>query len=164
MNSRRALSRRLLSGAVIALAAAALAGCSVLESVLPGVPDALPEGEADVFTIAVGDCLNDASISDVVTSVPIVDCAEPHDSEVFARTDSTTPEFPGDAAISDELLAFCQGDVFTQFVGIPYADSVYETSGYFPTQDSWSSGDRELLCTIWDPAGPNSGTLAGINQ
>ncbi len=160
MNSRRSLSSRILSGAVITLAAAALAGCSLVESVVSGVP----EGEADVFTLAVGDCLNDLSMSDEVTSVPVVDCAGPHDSEVYARTDSTSTSFPGDQSLFDELDTFCQGDVYTQFVGVPYADSRYGTSGYVPTEGSWGNGDRELLCTIGDPSGQTTGSLAGINQ
>lgn len=160
MNSTRTLSRRVVGGLALTLSAVALAGCSLVQSVVGGTP----EGEADVFTIKIGDCLNDASAPDEVTTIPIVDCAEPHDSEVFARTDSTTAEFPGDAALSDELTAFCTGDAYTQFVGIPYLESSYETSGYFPTQGSWDDGDRELLCTIWDPAGPNTGTLAGIGK
>lgn len=160
MNSPRALSRRVLSGIALTAAAVALAGCSLAESVVTGVP----EGEADVFALAVGDCLNDRSEPDEVTSVPIVDCSEPHDSEVFARTDTTGTDFPGAEALFAELDAFCQGDVFTQFVGIPYADSIYGTSGYIPTEGSWGTGDRELLCTIGDPAGQTTGTLEGINQ
>jgi hypothetical protein len=39
--------------------------------------------------------------------VPIIDCSEPHDSEVFARTDTTTADFPCDHALVDELDAFC---------------------------------------------------------
>lgn len=152
--------RRLLGALALAVAATLLSGCSLLESAISGVP----EGEADVFTIAIGDCLNDASVSDEVTSVPLVECSEPHDSEVFARTDSTSASFPGDTALSDELTAFCTGEVFTDFVGIPYLESVYETSGYFPTEGSWGDGDRELLCTIWDPAGQVTGSLAGIGK
>jgi hypothetical protein len=160
VNSPRILSRRILSGLALTAAAVALAGCSLIESVVTGVP----EGESDVFTLKIGDCLNDATAGDEVESVPLVDCSEPHDSEVFARTDSTSAEFPGNTPLSDELIAFCQGEAFTEFVGLAYIDSVYETSGYYPTELSWSNGDRELLCTIWDPAGPNTGTLAGINQ
>lgn len=141
-------------------AATALVGCSLLESVVSGVP----EGEADVFTLTIGDCLNDLSAPDEVTSVPTVDCSEPHDSEVFATTDSTATEFPGDTALFDELNAFCQGDAFTEFVGVAYADSIYGTSGYIPTAGSWENGDRELLCTIGTPNEQTTGSLAGINQ
>lgn len=115
MNSPRTLSSRILSGILLTAAAVALAGCSFAESIVTGVP----EGETDVFTLGIGDCLNDLSAPDEVTTVPIVECSEPHDSEVFALTDTTTAEFPGDQALFDELDAFCQGEEFTNFVGIP---------------------------------------------
>jgi hypothetical protein len=156
----RTLSRRILSGIALTAAAVALAGCSLVESVVTGVP----EGETDVFALTIGDCLNDLSAPDEVTSVPIVECSEPHDSEVFARTDTTGSEFPGNDVLFSELDAFCQGEEFTRFVGIPYADSIYGTSGYIPTEGSWDTGDRELLCTIVDPNGKTTGSLAGINQ
>jgi hypothetical protein len=160
MISRRSLPRHVVGVVVVALAAAALSGCSLLESIIGGAP----EGESDVFTLAVGDCLNDVDAPDEVTSVPVVSCDGPHDVEVFARTDTLTASFPGDLALFDELDAFCQGDVFTDFVGVPYADSMYGTSGYVPTQGSWDDGDRELLCTIGDPNGQTTGSLAGIGQ
>jgi hypothetical protein len=144
-------------GALV-LAGAVLSGCSVLNSFVEGPPP----GEVDAFAIKIGDCLNDAQISDEVTSVPFVDCAEPHDSEVFARTEITVDVFPGNEALETELGAFCRGDAFTQFIGIEYADSVYDTSGYYPSESSWEDGDRELLCTVWDPDAQVTGTLAGI--
>lgn len=159
MNAPSALARRALTLGALLLAGAALTGCSLLNTFV----DAPPEGEVDAFSIKIGDCLNDATISEEVTSVPFVDCAEPHDSEVFARTDTTGDVFPGNETLETELATFCRGDVFTQFIGIPYADSVYDTSGYFPSQQSWDSGDRELLCTVWDPSAQVTGTLAGIN-
>jgi hypothetical protein len=160
VNSTSRLPRRIAGAIALTFAATALAGCSLLESVVSGVP----EGEADVFALAIGDCLNDLSAPDEVTSVPIVDCSEPHDSEVFATTDSTASDFPGDTALFDELTVFCQGQAYTDFVGIPYADSIYGTSGYIPTEGSWGNGDRELLCTIGTPNEQTTGSLAGINQ
>jgi hypothetical protein len=156
----RTLSRRIASGIALTLAATALAGCSLLESIVTGVP----EGETDVFALAIGDCLNESSVTDEVTSVPTVDCSEPHDFEVFALTDTTTSEFPDIDSLFTELDIFCQGEVFTEFVGIPYADSIYGTTGLVPTAESWANGDRELLCMISDPNGQTTGSLAGINQ
>lgn len=143
-------------GAVILIACAvSLAGCSLLAVV--------PEGEQDAFTLAVGDCINTSGASEVDT-VPVIDCDEPHDLEIFAATELTGDTFPGDTVVSDELDAFCRGDVFTDFIGLPYADSIFGTSGFHPTAASWDNGDRELLCTIGNPDGQTTGTLAGINQ
>jgi hypothetical protein len=137
---------------VVAAAVLLLAGCAA-------APD------DDVFSIVVGDCLNDADVADEVTSLPIVDCAEPHDSEVFARTEATGDTFPGGDVLQATLVEFCRGDAFTQFVGIPFVESRYGTRGYFPTAQSWANGDRELLCTLIDESGAQlTGSLAGTEK
>lgn len=132
------MRRLLVAGVAVALL---LTGCG-----------AAPGGD-DVFSIVVGDCLDDAGVADEVTTLPIVDCADPHDSEVFARTESTEAVYPGAEALEQTLIDFCRGDAFTAFVGIPFAESRYATRGYFPTAQSWSNGDRELLCTLIDESG-----------
>jgi hypothetical protein len=142
--------RRLVGVAAVVLL---LAGCSTP-----------PDGE-DVFSIVVGDCLNDADVPDEVLTLPIVDCAEPHDSEVFARSESTETAFPGADALQERLVAFCHGDAFTDFIGIPFVESRYATRGYYPTTASWANGDRELLCTLVDESGAQlTGSLAGVEE
>ena len=149
-----------MTAAAVVLASVVLSGCGLIS---PFADAGVPPGEVDAFAIKVGDCLNDADVNDEITSVPFVECSEPHDSEVFARTDTTGDVFPGNDALETELANFCRGDVYTQFIGIPYADSMYDTSGYYPSGSSWESGDRELLCTVWDPNAQVTGTLKGIN-
>ncbi|MEO5535440.1 MAG: septum formation family protein [Pseudolysinimonas sp.] len=146
---------RLLAAA--AVLGAGLSGCSVLDTLSAG-SSVQPPG---VFTLAIGDCLEDATVGDEVTSVPIVACTQEHDSEVFASSQVTDSAFPGSSTLDADLHTFCGGDVFTRFVGVSYADSSLETRGYYPTVESWASGDRELLCTIYDPAGRTTGSLAG---
>jgi hypothetical protein len=147
--------KRAVGAVVLTAAVVWLAGCSV--------PTVVPEGEKDAFTLAVGDCINTSGATEVDT-VPVVDCDEPHDLEIFAATEVTGDVYPGEEVVSDELDAFCEGDVFTDFIGLPYADSIYGTSGFHPTAESWESGDRELLCTVGNPDGQTTGTLEGINQ
>jgi hypothetical protein len=147
--------KRAAGAAIVVLTTAVLAGC--------GLPTVVPEGEQDAFTLAIGDCINSSGAGEVET-VPVVDCDEPHDQEIFAATNLTGDVFPGDAVVSDELDAFCMGDVFTDFIGLPYADSIYYTSGFHPTAASWENGDRELLCTVGNENAQTTGTLAGINQ
>lgn len=148
-----------------------LSGCSLLDQ-LTGDGTVRDDGgqvvesndAADVFTIQVGDCLNDADAAEEVTEVPLVPCAEPHDSEVYASIIVTGEEFPGQAAVQEEAETGCRAD-FESFVGVPYLDSIYDFSYYFPTEASWGGGDREILCVIYDPAGqPVTGTLAGIER
>ncbi len=146
--------RRLLA---VACAILALAGCSLL-----GVE--VPEGD-DVFSLVVSDCLADADVPDEVTTVRVVDCTAPHDSEIFARTEAPDDAFPGDDELEARLVEFCRSDAFTDFVGIPFAESRYSTRGYYPTAESWANGDRELLCTIVDESGAQlTGSLAGVRE
>ena len=143
-----------LVGAV--LVAPVLAGCGAIDGLFTQASAA-----PGIFEIVVGDCLDDDDVAAEVTAVPVVDCAEPHDSEVFARSLVSGTEFPGDVELEAQLTEFCQGEVFTEFVGVAYADSAYFTGGYYPTPASWASGDRELLCTIRDDGAKTTGSLEG---
>ena len=67
--------------------------------------------------------------------------------------------------LQETLVAFCRGDAFTAFIGIPFADSRYATRGYYPTTESWANGDRELLCTVVDEGGARlTGSLADVEE
>ncbi|MDA2809654.1 septum formation family protein [Nocardiopsis sp. RSe5-2] len=120
------------------------------------------EVDADVFEVAVGDCLNDESVAEdqEVAEVPKVSCDEPHDSEVYAETEMEASEWPGDAGVDEEASAFCEQE-FASFVGLEYAMSELQLSYYVPTEDSFASGDRAISCLIYDEAGQTTGSLAG---
>ena len=155
----------LRSLALVGVLAVTLSGCSVIESIFPAQAERDEEtqevqsaGEADVFTIALGDCMNDQS-ADEIDSVPAVPCSEPHDLEVYSLFDIPGDEFPGLDAIYTAADDGCYA-AFPGFVGIAYEDSVLDFSSYTPTEASWESGDHEVVCLIFDQA-PNTGTLAG---
>ena len=126
--------------ALFLLAAVGLSGCAV-------VGDALGEGEAGVFTLHVGDCLDDALESGDVSTVPVVDCDSPHDSEIYASVVMNDPEYPGEEATIAAADDACRGE-FERFVGIPATESIYSFATLYPTESSWGGGDREILCRI----------------
>jgi hypothetical protein len=162
---------RALAIASIATAAVALSGCSILEQFTGGGnatrddSGEVVEGNdnTDVFTLQVGDCLNDATASETVETIPTVPCAEPHDSEIYASIILEGDTFPGSEAVIAEADAACL-EAFPGFAGIEYADSQYYYSYYFPTEGSWAGGDREILCTIYDEAGQVTGSLENIGR
>ena len=124
-----------------------------------------PDGETqDVFALGVGDCAtDDSSLEGEVQEVTIIDCNQPHATEVFHSymlTDASLPDEAGVQAIVEEQCL----PAFETFVGIDYYSSMYEVTFLSPTADSWDAGDRELLCLIVDPAGDVTGSLAGANQ
>lgn len=160
---------RTLTIAVIAAAAMALSGCSLLNQLgnttprdASGTPTAA-NSDANVFSIKVGDCLDDATSSGTVTTAPIVPCNQPHDSEAYAAVTMKGSAFPGDDAVKDQASTGCATD-FPAFIGISYDDSALSISYYFPTKDSWANGDRQILCTVYDPAAKTTGTLKNAKR
>lgn len=162
---------RTLAIVAVASAGLALSGCTLIDQFTGGgTPTRDDTGEVvegndstDVFTLQVGDCLNDSTASETVETIPTVPCAEAHDSEIYAAVMMQGDTFPGNDAVTAEADAACL-DAFAGFAGVEYADSLYYYSYYFPTEGSWAGGDREILCTIYDEAGQVTGSLQNIGR
>lgn len=160
-------SFRLAAAAALSCTAvAALAGCSLLGGA--DEPERNEEGDvtaasdADAFAIRVGDCLETMDWgTEGFSSVPVIPCAEPHESEVYAAVDLPDGDYPGDESIATQSDEFCAGE-FESFVGAAWETSALSYGYLSPSQDSWEQGnDREVLCLIMDPAGLTTGSLAG---
>jgi hypothetical protein len=157
--------RIVLTATVSALAVSALTGCSALEGIFPAQAERDPEtqeiaesGQQDVYEVAVGDCFNDDSgSSEEISDVPAVPCAEPHDNEIYHLFDLTGDEFPVDV---DQLADTGCYEQFATFVGLDYESSALDYFPIMPTADTWSMGDREVICSIFDTV-QTTGTLAG---
>jgi hypothetical protein len=118
----------------------------------------------DVFALGVGDCVTDSSLEGEVSEVSVIDCGQPHTSEVYHSYMIPDATLPDDAGMQTILEDQCL-PAFESFVGLAYPDSVLDISYLAPTQDSWdNAGDRELLCLIYDPGGDVTGSLAGANR
>lgn len=104
----------------------------------------------NVFELAVGDCFDDTSSADTeLSDVPIVDCTEPHDNEVFFTFELADGDFPGDDAILTEAESRCL-PAFEDYVGRDYASSELDIFPITPTSGSWDNGDREVICALYD--------------
>jgi hypothetical protein len=166
MTRFRATTRFALTAAAGMLAVTALAGCSALEGLFPAQAERDSEtqeiaeaGQQDVFEVAVGDCFNDEGDGTEVTDLPAVPCAEPHDNEIYHLFDLAGEEFPVD--IDAQADAGCRAQ-FAAFIGLEY--DVSTEIDFFPIQptvETWSEGDREVICSVFDIAGQTTGTLAG---
>lgn len=118
---------------------------------------------ADIFDVELGDCVGDFSDADEVTTITVVPCAEEHGQEVFAISEIDDGEFPGD----DTFRARAQEDcvtTFGEFVGVAWDNSELDYTWLQPTEESWEEGDRELVCLVFDPAGPVEGSLEGADR
>lgn len=120
-------------------------------------------GQADVFSIKVGDCLNEIP-SQAVESVPVVPCGDPHDEEVFAEVTMTDKTWPGDDAIYDAAVEYCDA-AFHEFVGVSWDDSELDWFPFLPTERGWSEiGDRLVQCVIYDPESKTTGSLKAAGR
>lgn len=129
---------------VIALLAVSVGGCGA-----PG----------NVFSVAAGDCFDDPEPGvNEISELPLVDCEEPHDNEVYAVVDLDDGDFPGDDAALRDAQDVCL-DAFEPYVGASYATSELLATWIVPTEGSWSDGDRAVVCVLF-----GDGRLEGSMQ
>lgn len=118
----------------------------------------------NVFDLAVGTCFNNTEAALGATElveVPVVDCSEPHDNEVYAAFDMTEAEFPGPEATDQIAFDECV-DRFDTFVGTAWENSELDFTYLYPSAASWNQGDREIVCAIHRPDGERTtGSLEG---
>lgn len=119
----------------LALALVLLAGCS----------------RGNVFDLGVGDCFDDdgTEAGGALSDVPIVDCDQPHDNEVFHTFEADGEAFPGDDALTARAEDECI-TAFEEYVGSDHASSSLEVFPITPTEEGWGAGDREVLCALYD--------------
>ena len=140
----------------------ALSGCGLIGQ----ATDAL-QGKSDVFTLTVGDCTNDEAVETTeLSSVVAPPCVEPHDNEIYLAFDfdkKTHPagaEYPGEEAVMTEAENRCF-PAFEDWVGVPSEQTSLHFGTYYPSPQTWDSGDREVLCLAYDINGPVTGSLEG---
>ena len=108
-------------------------------------------GAVSPFDVKVGDCLKDPGVNseeDEVFMVTAVPCSQPHDSEIFSMFGTELAAWPGSTdAMFEHATHACLAH-FESFVGMAYEDSVLELISMYPTRDSWSLDDREIVCSV----------------
>lgn len=171
ISSNSKLWVRALTVTTIAVAGVLLSGCSLLGQVSDlagGGGDNTDTGtQDDVFKLVPGDCFNDESDAETVSTVDIVECSVPHTWEAYASIQMTEDTYPGEDATKTEADNACN-QPFTDYVGLGYDDSAYDYSFYYPTQETWDDTvlhDREILCLATSDDGSQiTGSLKGINK
>jgi hypothetical protein len=173
MNSDSKLWARALTVTTLAAAGLLLSGCSLLGQVTGGGTggtggDDTTEGtEDDVFSLVIGDCFNDETDAETVSTVDIVECTTPHTWEAFESVQMSEADYPGDSATQDEADSSCY-DPFTAYVGVVVDNSIYDYSFYYPTQETWDDPvlqDREILCIGTTKDGSDiTGSIKGANK
>lgn len=123
----------------------------------------LPPAENDTFALPVGTCLDELATT-YITSDNVLDCAQPHNFEIFSSFLVDDGAFPGESVFEEQAYEKCDA-AFAAFVGIPYADSTLDYTYLSPTKETWAQGDREILCMIFDPSvAQTTGSLAASKR
>ncbi len=175
-------TRRLAAAVLCAGALTALSACGGTIPGVVGPPSAAPAPAApapagaaptssgaepgtgddtSVFQLEIGQCVNSETGEGEVSSVPIVECSEPHQAEIYALPQLPDGEFPGDEAVTETAQEECTGDVFTDYVGLPFERSEFEVTFLLPSAETWADGDREIACLI---ASTEPGSVRGSNR
>jgi len=116
----------------------------------------------DAFQITVGDCTGPITEGDV-ESLQVIPCGTAHNYEAYASTDLAGTEFPGEAEVKKQANKFCTTE-FRTFVGLATKDSSYDMFYLYPVEDSWASGDREVLCLVGTDKGGIKGSLKAVKK
>ena len=104
--------------------------------------------------LEVGDCVELDTGATRVTTLPLVDCDEPHRGEVFhVATLEGGDEFPGEESVTARGEEVCVGDAFEDYVGTPFLRSALDVTTVYPTAFTWARGDREIACLAVRPDG-----------
>ncbi|WP_062389535.1 septum formation family protein [Demequina iriomotensis] len=148
--------RAVTAALMTAVLATGLGGCALL-------------GVAQVASLRleVGECVDNPVLFEEeaeqdVETLPRVDCADPHDGEVYHVEDVESDSLPADVAETAEQACY---EAYEGFVGIAYEDSVYYFSALYPTEDSWQLGDRQIACVITGDIDVKfEGSLAGVGE
>lgn len=97
--------------------------------------------------LAVGDCIKD---EDTLNSADVesIDCSDDHVFELIGKFDVDDGDYPGADELTSQGTERCQGDLFEQYVGVPYVESaeVY-ADPVPPSEETWNDADdRTILC------------------
>jgi ribosomal protein L40E len=104
-------------------------------------------GDMSVFDLKVGDCFDVSADATEVETVRAIPCAEPHIYELFWAGDYPSDTLPSETEYSPWVEDRCF-PAFAEYVGIDYNDSIYFMGYFSPTEESWSTGDREFACYL----------------
>ena len=127
------------------------------------------------FDLRSGQCFNEASWIDAeqdrrISITAAIDCAEPHDKEVYFEAEFPAPAgapFPGDTAMTAWSTELCY-EAFEPFVGREYELSIYGIDFLQPTQETFEhpvGRHRRVSCYLYDTSGEqmtDSARLSGL--
>jgi hypothetical protein len=118
------------------------------------------DGQVEIGTlgwdqIQAGDCVRIPRADLTVDEWTELDCAQPHEAEVFAITPITPTTdadvaYPGKASLVPGATRDCK-ERFEEFVGVAYERSALNLAVFFPTASNWATqDDRTIGCIVFN--------------
>lgn len=142
--------------------AGAIAAAIIDESNEPSEPSSLLPSLSTTEDLKVGDCINGLLSLDLSKELrrnpPTVDCADPHEGEVFRVVKVSGTSFPGDAEVQNQAEAGCSGEALSAYAPDAKTQDL-EVYYLFPTRNSWTFGDREITCIVVSEGAKLTGSL-----
>jgi serine protease Do len=135
----------------------ALAAFSGSASASSGSTDA--SGQIAMFeNLLDGECFNSYEDAFENTTysvqVEVVDCASPHEAEVYGNYFFSDTGFPGDDVVQTTADDQCYNQ-FADYVGNSYENSSLDFWYYYPNESGWNSGINWTMCALIDYGGGN---------
>ena len=103
-----------------------------------------------VLDLQPGQCFDDGAEGEQLSQVQLIDCNQPLLREVYSVFDYPAggdAAYPGEQPLEDLAEERCSAD-FATYVGIPYEESRFFVLFLTPSPETWSQGDREIVCTL----------------
>ncbi|MFI2779762.1 septum formation family protein [Streptomyces sp. ALB3] len=153
-------SARGLSAAAALLAIGAVGCADAIDSAKDGAKKVVRQ--RSVFSLAPGDCYNPNSAATETEefAVEIVPCGEAHKGQVVGEFsiegESAYPGDSGASKIADERCPAVAQKYVSDTWAIPAGVNLFY---YYPTSQSWATGDRAVSCTYAKESGTFSGSL-----
>jgi len=117
-------------------------------------------GSISATSLQVGDCVNGLKNTTNLLSLPGVPCTQPHEGEVFAVFDLPAGDYPGSAAVDQEVSRECNDRLGAYSPSAETNPDVGLFSVY-PLEQNWRRGDRQVVCLATATAGTTTGSIKG---
>lgn len=139
-----------VAAGVIGMGVATFAGVGAMDdgTVRDDNGQIVESGGLGAFAMQIGDCFNEPD-EDLVVSVEGVPCLDFHDAEVYDMVDLPAGPWPGDLAVGQQGWLACE-QTFEAYVGRDYATSSLDIGVLTPIESGWATGDREVVCYVFD--------------
>lgn len=116
-------------------------------------------GPISVIALEPGDCIEELETGHVGFTLPGVPCSQPHQGEVYSVFDVTFDgSWPGEPPILEEAQTGCLRDLEENFPEI-YDDSQVDIFYLHPSEATWRTGDREVVCITYYLDGNRTGSI-----